>query len=436
MSAFDRIRELAMKRFVEVESNPAYKVLQRQLEEEQRNPGLRIARERAQREMEEEQRSPGLRILREKLERERNNPFLRMARERGEEALSFHGLYDVSNRSLEQLNRYVIMDRIRDWERRIPGLLNPKSLTSPKFNSMMNHLADAQSIAASFATQDHIDLRNLDRGNWLSRFEVLGRELSTLSEFAPPELGSTFLFTAAKKINRIQHFAELRDAALLDQEFGSFVDFVVSWIKQAGSTLLRSDVVFAILVPVLIAALQQAQSYQWRLEDKRETDRRAEEQNAKLDALLGALSQLQKNVRPSAIGKPYKIDRTTATFARPGAKRARIGYVYSGQQVLAIGSTGRWILIQYTDPLNLELRSGWIRKKYAKQQTQPANNVVPQNKVRLLVAINFYEQGEISLGQAAEVAGLNRKEFMHALGERKIPILNYSTEELKEEIGV
>lgn len=436
MSAFDRINEIAMKRWAELERNPAYRMLQRQLEEEQRNPGLRMAREMAQRQMEEEQRNPGLRIVRERLEQERTNPFLRIARERLDEGLRFQSLYDVSNRSLEQFNRYAINDSIRDWERIPDWFLNPKSPTSSAFRSMMYHLEDAQTVAAHFSTQAHIDLRNFDRVRGVDRFRALGRELSTMVGFAPPELSNTFLFTAAEKLNRIQHLAELRDGALLDQEFESFIDYIVSWIKQAGSKFLRRDVVLAILVPVLIAAVQQAQSYKWRIDGKEDADRRAERQNAKLDSLLAALNELQRKVQQPAIGKPYKIERTTPTFARPGAKRLRIGYVYSGQPVLAVGSTGRWILIQYTDPINLEPRAGWIRKKYAKQQTQQASNTVSQNKLRLLLAVNFYEQGEISLGQAAEVAGLPKKEFIDVLGERQIPILNYSEEELQEEISV
>lgn len=437
MNAFDRINEIAMKRLAELERNPAYKMLQRQIEEEQRNPGLRMAREIAQRQMEEEQRNPGLRILRERLEQERTNPFLRIARERLDETSRFQNLYDVSNRSLEQFNRYAIKDSIRDWERRIPDwFLSPKSPTSSAFHSMMNHLEDAQNVAARFATQTHIDLRNFDRVRGLDRFGALSRELSTMVGFARPELSNTFLFTAAEKLERIRHLAELRDSVLLDQEFESFIDYVVSWIKQAGSKFLRRDVVLAILVPVLIAALQQAQSYKWRLDDQNDADRRAEKQNAKLDALLAALNELHGKVQQPAIGKPYKIERTTPTFARPGARRLRIGYVYSGQHVLAVGSTGRWILIQYTDPINLEPRAGWIRKKYAKQQTQEANITVSQNRLRSLLAVNFYEQGEISLGQAAEVADLSKKEFIDVLGERQIPILSYSGEELQEEIGV
>jgi predicted HTH domain antitoxin len=477
MSAFDRISEIAMKRLAELERDPAYKMLQRQMEEEQRNPGLRLAREMAQRQMEEEQRNPGLRlaremaqrqmeeeqrnpglrlaremaqrqmeeeqrnpglrILREKLEREQNTPLLRIARERFDEALRFQSLYGVSNRSLEQFNRYAINDSIRDWERRIPDwFLNQKSPTSSAFRSMLNHLDDAQSVAARFATQAHIDLRSFDRVRGLDQFGALGRELSTMVRFASPELSNTFLFTAAEKLNRIQHLAELQDSPLLDQEFESFIEYVVSWIKQAGSKVLRRDVVLAILVPVLLAALQQAQSYKWRLDDQKDADRRVEEQNGKLDALLAELNELQREIQQPAIGKPYKIERTTPTFALPGAKRLRIGYVYSGQSVLAVGSTGRWILIQYTDPFNLEARAGWIRKKYAKQVTQNANNTVSQNKVRLVVAVNSYEQGEVSLGQAAEVAGLTKKEFIDVLGERQIPILNYSEEELQEEIGV
>jgi predicted HTH domain antitoxin len=301
---------------------------------------------------------------------------------------------------------------------------------------MISHFAEAQRVAERLALQPSIDLRALERLRGLDRFAVLGRELSRLGRLAPPELNKTFLFGAAEKLNRIQHLAELRDAPLLDQEFESFIDYVASWIKGLGSKVLKRDVVLAILVPVIIAALLQAQSYKWRLDDKADADRRSEEQNAKLDVILRALKELQKEGGQPALGKPYTIRRTTLTFARPGARRLQIGYVYSGQSVLAIGSTGRWILIEYTDPLNLESRAGWIRKKYAKRQIQAMKDAVFQNRLKLLLAVNFYKRGEISLGQAAEVAGLTKKEFIDVLGDQHIPILNYSAAELQEEIGV
>jgi len=426
----------ALRRFAELQNDPGYKALQRLAEEEQRNPGLRLGREMAQRQIEEEQRNPGLRILREKLLQEQSNPSLRIARERFDEVSKFTTLYNISNRSLEQFNRYRIEDSLRDWERKIPDwFLNQNTGAASAFNSMMTHFADAQTLTARFAMQSHIDLRNLAQAHVLHSFGLLGRELSNLVRFASPELRDTFLFSTAERLSRIQEVAERHDVALLDEEFESLLDYLISWIKQAGSKVLSREVIKVILVPVLIAALQQAQSYKWRVDDNKIAEQRAADQNAKLDALLGALQELERKAEP-AIGKPYRIERTTPTFVRPGPRRKRIGYVYNGQSVLAVGSTGRWILIQYTDPMNLESRVGWIRKKYAKSKAQRVNDVVSENKLRLLLAINFYERGEMTLGQAAEVAELSKGAFIDALGERQIPIFNYSADELEEEIGV
>jgi predicted HTH domain antitoxin len=102
--------------------------------------------------------------------------------------------------------------------------------------------------------------------------------------------------------------------------------------------------------------------------------------------------------------------------------------------VLAISSTGRWILIEYTEPFNLERRVGWIRKKYAKLQSVSQN--VSQDKLRLILALNLYKVGELSLGQAAEAARLTKRQFIDVLGNQHIPVLNYSAGELREEIGV
>jgi predicted HTH domain antitoxin len=437
MSVFDRINQEAFRRLTELQNDPGYKALQRLAEEEQRNPGLRLAREMAQRQIEEEQRSPGLRILRERLRQEQSDPVRRIARDLSDETSRFGPLYDISNRSLEQVNRYWINDSLRDWERKIPNwFLKQNTDAASAFNSLMSHFADAQKQTAGFALQSHIDLRNLDQLQALRSFDLLGTELSNLVRFTSPELRDTFLFSTAERLSRIQQIAESHDVTLLDEEFESFLDYITSWIKQAGSKVLSREVIKVILVPVLIAALQQAQSYRWRLSDNQIAEQRVAEQNAKLDALLGALKELEEKATEAAIGKPYLIERTTATFVQPGPRQKRIGYVYTGQSVVAVGSTGRWILIQYTDPINLESRVGWIRKKYAKGKARLVSDVVSENKLRLLLAINFYARGEITLGQAAEVAELSKRAFIDALGERQIPILNYSAEELEEEIGV
>ncbi|WP_056934763.1 UPF0175 family protein [Thermococcus barophilus] len=54
-------------------------------------------------------------------------------------------------------------------------------------------------------------------------------------------------------------------------------------------------------------------------------------------------------------------------------------------------------------------------------------------EVRLLTAIELYREGKVSLGKAAEIAGLSIREFLYELRKRDIPI-NYDLEELKKDI--
>ncbi|MEA5421433.1 UPF0175 family protein [Spirulina sp. CCNP1310] len=55
-------------------------------------------------------------------------------------------------------------------------------------------------------------------------------------------------------------------------------------------------------------------------------------------------------------------------------------------------------------------------------------------EMRVAAAAKWYELGEISQGKAAEIAGLSRSEFIHALARYQVSILQYSAEELAEEM--
>ena len=55
-------------------------------------------------------------------------------------------------------------------------------------------------------------------------------------------------------------------------------------------------------------------------------------------------------------------------------------------------------------------------------------------EMRLAAAIHWYSQGQISQGKAAEIAGVSRAEFLEELFQRKIPAVQATPEELREEI--
>jgi predicted HTH domain antitoxin len=51
------------------------------------------------------------------------------------------------------------------------------------------------------------------------------------------------------------------------------------------------------------------------------------------------------------------------------------------------------------------------------------------------IAIGLYKRQTVSLGRAAEVAGITSVELLAELGRRRIPI-NYGVEELREDVAV
>ncbi|BAZ26891.1 hypothetical protein NIES4073_78050 [Kalymmatonema gypsitolerans NIES-4073] len=55
--------------------------------------------------------------------------------------------------------------------------------------------------------------------------------------------------------------------------------------------------------------------------------------------------------------------------------------------------------------------------------------------MRIAAAVKWYELGEISQGKAADIAGLTRAEFINALSRYQVDFMQYTTEELAEEIG-
>ena len=56
------------------------------------------------------------------------------------------------------------------------------------------------------------------------------------------------------------------------------------------------------------------------------------------------------------------------------------------------------------------------------------------SEMRLADAIHWYSQGVVSQGKAAEIAGVSRAEFLEELFRRKIPAVQVTIEELREEL--
>ena len=58
---------------------------------------------------------------------------------------------------------------------------------------------------------------------------------------------------------------------------------------------------------------------------------------------------------------------------------------------------------------------------------------VDPEEARLLLSMKLFEEGKISLGKAAEMAGYSKRTYMELLGKRGIPVFNYPPEDLEEE---
>lgn len=57
------------------------------------------------------------------------------------------------------------------------------------------------------------------------------------------------------------------------------------------------------------------------------------------------------------------------------------------------------------------------------------------NELRLAAAVKWYEMGMLSQERAAEIAGLSRSDFLFSLARFGVSPLQYTVEEIEEELG-
>ena len=55
-------------------------------------------------------------------------------------------------------------------------------------------------------------------------------------------------------------------------------------------------------------------------------------------------------------------------------------------------------------------------------------------EVTMLLATRLYEQGKLSLGQAAELAGYSKRTFMELLGDYGVAVFDLTEEELLNDV--
>lgn len=59
---------------------------------------------------------------------------------------------------------------------------------------------------------------------------------------------------------------------------------------------------------------------------------------------------------------------------------------------------------------------------------------IDDQEAAMLLASKLYEQGRLSLGQAAELGGYTKRTFMELLSKNDVSIINYDPSELENDI--
>jgi len=57
-----------------------------------------------------------------------------------------------------------------------------------------------------------------------------------------------------------------------------------------------------------------------------------------------------------------------------------------------------------------------------------------ERELVMILATKLYEQGKLSLGQAAELAGLSKRAFMEILSDYGVSVFNYPADELEKDL--
>ena len=65
----------------------------------------------------------------------------------------------------------------------------------------------------------------------------------------------------------------------------------------------------------------------------------------------------------------------------------------------------------------------------------PENIDLNKQEALLMLSSKLYESGKLSLGQAAELAGLSKRVFMELLGRYGVSVFNYPADELAKDVA-
>jgi len=65
----------------------------------------------------------------------------------------------------------------------------------------------------------------------------------------------------------------------------------------------------------------------------------------------------------------------------------------------------------------------------------PDNLDIDNRELVMLLASRLYEQGKLSLGQAAELAGLTKRTFAELLSKYNVSIFNFPSSDLSSDVA-
>lgn len=57
-----------------------------------------------------------------------------------------------------------------------------------------------------------------------------------------------------------------------------------------------------------------------------------------------------------------------------------------------------------------------------------------ETEAKFLLASKLYEQGKLSLGQGAQLAGVSKRTFIELLGKYGVSVFNYDPKELQDDL--
>ena len=75
-----------------------------------------------------------------------------------------------------------------------------------------------------------------------------------------------------------------------------------------------------------------------------------------------------------------------------------------------------------------------VLKSKAPEVTLHAREDIVERELAEVVALHLYSQGKITSGTAAGIIGISRGEFLRLAGKEKIPMFEFSTDDLEHEL--